>query len=148
MSSSVNLDTLKRWAEALKQNIFTLYLTSKDPRTPLLANLIIVLTLGYALSPIDIIPDFIPILGYFDDLLLVPMGIWLAIRLIPDLVWRECKARSEREAFPLPQSRTAAAVVVLLWLLLGLWALSFVEWKLHDSGYTNIDFHWSCPTIA
>ena len=148
MSSSVNLDALKRWAEALKQNIFTLYLTSKDPRTPLLANLIIALTLGYALSPIDIIPDFIPIIGYFDDLLLVPMGIWLAIRLIPDLVWRECKACSEREAFRLPQSRTAAAVVVLLWLLSSFWALSFVESKLHDSGYTGIDFHWSCPTIA
>ena len=148
MSSSVIFDTLKRWAGALKQNIFTLYLSSKDPRTPLLANFIVALTLGYALSPIDIIPDFIPIIGYFDDLLLLPMAIWLAIRLIPDLVWQECKARSEREAFPLPQSRIAAVVVVLLWLLLSLWALSFVESKLYDSRHTRIDFHWSCPTIA
>ena len=73
----MSIDTLKRWAEALKKNTFTLYLTSKDPRTPLPAKLIVVLTLGYVLSPIDIIPDFIPIIGYFDDLLLLPMGCLL-----------------------------------------------------------------------
>ena len=115
---------MKHWAAALKQNIFTLYLTSKDPRTPLLAKFIVVLTVGYALSPIDLIPDFIPIVGYLDDLLLLPVGIWLAIRLIPDLVWQECKARTESEAFALPQSRAAAVVVLLLWSLLCLWVLS------------------------
>ncbi len=123
-NASVNLDTLKGWAAALKQNIFTLYLTSKDPRTPLLAKFIVVLTVGYALSPIDLIPDFIPIVGYLDDLLLLPAGIWLAIRLIPDLVWQECKARTESEAFTLPQSRGAAVVVLLLWSVLCLWVLS------------------------
>lgn len=109
---------------SVKKNIFTLYLTSKDPRTPLLAKLIVVLTVGYALSPIDLIPDFIPIVGYLDDLLLLPAGIWLAIRLVPDLVWQECKARTESEAFTLPQSFGAAVVVVLFWSVLCLWILS------------------------
>ena len=123
-NAPVNLDTLKLWAAALKQNIFTLYLTSKDPRTPLLAKAIVALTVGYALSPIDLIPDFIPIVGYLDDLLLLPAGIWLAIRLVPDLVWQECKARTESEGFTLPQSYGAAVVVVLLWSVLCLWILS------------------------
>ncbi len=125
MKVSMNLDTLGRWAAALKQNIFTLYLASRDSRTPGVAKLIAILTVGYALSPIDLIPDFIPIFGYLDDLLLLPAGIWLAIRLIPVLVWEECIVRTKSEAFALLQSRTAAVVVVLLWLLLSLWALSF-----------------------
>lgn len=129
----MNLNTLGRWAAALKQNIFTLYLASRDSRTPGVAKLIAILTVGYALSPIDLIPDFIPIVGYLDDLLLLPAGIWLAIRLIPVLVLEECIVRTKSEAFPLPKSRTAAVVVVLLWLLLSLWALSFLESKLHDS---------------
>ncbi len=117
----LNLDKLKRWAAALKQNIFALYLASRDPLTPILAKSVIVLTIGYALSPIDLIPDFIPVIGYLDDLLLLPGGIWLAIRLIPARVWQECKARAETESFTLPKSRGAAVVVALLWLLLCAW---------------------------
>ena len=122
----MNLDTLGRWAEAFKKNIFTLYLASSDSGTPGVAKLIAILTVGYALSPIDLIPDFIPIVGYLDDLLLLPAGIWLAIRLIPVLVWEECIARTKSEAFILPQSLSASVVVVLIWSLLCLWLFSLI----------------------
>ena len=76
-------ENLKAIARRLKQDIAALWLAARDRRTPIMAKLVAGLTVGYALSPIDLIPDFIPVLGYLDDLLLVPAGIWLAIRLIP-----------------------------------------------------------------
>lgn len=95
-----------------------LYLASRHPRTPWYGRVLAILVVGYALSPIDLIPDPIPVLGYLDDLILLPLGIWLTLRLIPDDVWVECEAAAQsQEAGPLPRSRVAAGAIVILWLL-------------------------------
>jgi uncharacterized membrane protein YkvA (DUF1232 family) len=109
--------TLRIQAKRLKRELIALYGAGRDARTPWYAKLIVGIVLAYALSPIDLIPDFIPVLGYLDDLILVPAGIKLAIRLIPEEVLAEHRARAG-EGVRLPHSRTAAAVIVLLWLLI------------------------------
>jgi uncharacterized membrane protein YkvA (DUF1232 family) len=97
----------------------------RDPRTPIAAKAVAALVVAYAISPIDLIPDFIPILGYLDDLLLLPAGIWLALRLIPQPVMEAARLKAQ-EADERPTSRAAAAVIVLVWfaaaVLLGWWA--------------------------
>lgn len=117
--------TWKNWADSLKRNIHALYLATRDPRVPLLAKVVIGLVVAYALSPIDIIPDFIPIVGYLDDLILLPLGIWLAIRLIPPQVLKECRMLAARKALNLPRNRRAAAVIVVVWLVA---AAGFAFW--------------------
>ena len=111
------LNTWKQWAATLKNNLYALYLAARDPRVPWLAKLIIGVVLAYALSPIDLIPDFIPVLGYLDDLLLLPLGIWLALRLIPADLWQECQAQAAEQIVSLPRNKIAAVVIVLLWLM-------------------------------
>jgi uncharacterized membrane protein YkvA (DUF1232 family) len=120
----------KNWAAALTQDTYALYLASRDPRVPRLAKLVVVLVVAYALSPIDLIPDFIPVLGYLDDMLLLPMGIALAIKLMPRDVWEDCKSQARAQlGSGLPRNRTAAIVIATIWLtLLGLaawWLWSF-----------------------
>lgn len=110
------MQTLRDWARRLKQHSLTLYCAARDPRTPRLARLLALLVAAYALSPLDLIPDFIPLLGYLDDLILLPLGIWLVLRLIPRQVWDDSQARAAQLA-ERPVSRGAAAVIVLLWLL-------------------------------
>lgn len=114
-------EQLKRWAADLKESVVALYLAAKEPGTPRLAKWVIAVTVAYALSPIDLIPDFIPVLGYLDDLLILPVGIWIAIRLIPDEIWHACKAKAASETFSLAKNRHAAYVVVLLWVLVFAW---------------------------
>jgi uncharacterized membrane protein YkvA (DUF1232 family) len=109
--------TLRAEAKRLKQELIALYGAARDARTPWYAKLIVGMVLAYALSPIDFIPDFIPVLGYLDDLILVPAGIWLAIRVIPPDILAEHRARAV-EGIRLPYSRTAAVIIVLLWLLI------------------------------
>lgn len=109
--------TLQKWAKALKANTYALYLAARDPRVPLIAKILIGIVVAYALSPIDLIPDFIPVIGYLDDLILLPLGICLAIRLIPEAVWQECQALAAKQLSELPRNRWAAFVVVLIWLL-------------------------------
>jgi len=115
------LEHLKNWAADLKESVVALYLAAKEPDTPRLAKWVIAITVAYALSPIDLIPDFIPVLGYLDDLLILPVGIWIAIRLIPDEIWYACKAKAAEETFSLAKNRRAAFVVVLLWVLVFVW---------------------------
>jgi uncharacterized membrane protein YkvA (DUF1232 family) len=110
-------DAWKKWATSLKSNIYALYLASRDSRVPILPKIMIGLIVAYALSPIDLIPDFIPVIGYIDDLLLLPIGIWLAIRLIPDVVWKECQKSAEKRVSEMPSSRRAAVVIVIIWVL-------------------------------
>ena len=103
-----------RWAQSLKRDVVALWLAARDPRTPLAARLLALAVAGYALSPIDLIPDFIPILGYLDDLLIVPAGIWLAVRLIPPALMEEFRQRAaSRER---PRSLAAAVFIVALWI--------------------------------
>ena len=85
-------DQLKSRARTLKKEVYAIASAARDPRTPWYAKALIFLTVAYALSPIDLIPDFVPVLGYLDDLLIVPAGIWLAIRLIPAEVMEEARA--------------------------------------------------------
>ena len=115
----------KNWAAALKEDTYALYLAARDPRVPLAAKLVVVLVVAYALSPIDLIPDFIPVLGYLDDMLLLPLGIALAIKLMPRDVWDECKKQARAGlASELPRNRTAAIVIATIWLTF----LGFVAW--------------------
>lgn len=110
---------LKRRAQNLRAEAFALYFAARDPRTPWYARLLVAGIVAYALSPIDLIPDFIPVLGYLDDLILIPAAIALAVRLVPDSVLAECRARAREEVRNgRPVSRTAAAVVVLVWAAL------------------------------
>lgn len=109
------IDALKSWAKTLKRDIVALWLAARDPRTPVMAKIAAGCVAAYALSPIDLIPDFIPVLGYLDDLLLVPFGIWVAIKLIPPALMAELRERASAQARP--SSPTAAAIVVGLWLL-------------------------------
>lgn len=113
------LAKLKQTARRLKAETFALYLAARDPRTPWYAKLLVAGIVAYALSPIDLIPDFVPVLGYLDDLILVPLGIALAIRLIPDSVLKECRARAhETLRSDAPKSRIAAALIVIIWIAL------------------------------
>ena len=89
------LAELKQRARQLQSETFALYLAARDPRTPWYAKLLVAGIIAYAFSPIDLIPDFVPILGYLDDLILIPLGIALAIRMVPHAVLAECRARAQ-----------------------------------------------------
>ena len=112
------LSRVKEWARAVKRDVVALWIAARDPRTPWYAKLLAALVAAYALSPIDLIPDAIPVLGYLDDLILVPLGIVATVALIPAPLMqefrREADARAER-----PTSRTAMVVIVCLWIAAG-----------------------------
>ncbi len=110
---------LKAWALALKREVTLLWLAARDPRTPLAAKLLAGCVAAYALSPIDLIPDFIPVLGLLDDLLLVPAGIWLALRLMPAGLIAELRIAAATAPWPGP-ARKAAMVMVAIWIGLAL----------------------------
>lgn len=113
------LEALKQRARHLKAETFALYLAARDPRTPWYAKLLVAGIVAYAFSPIDLIPDFVPVLGYLDDLILIPMGIALAIKLVPHSVLAECRARAQKAIQNgKPVSRAAGAAIVVVWLVL------------------------------
>lgn len=118
----------KQRAQQLKRLVYALYFAYRDPRTPWLARVVAICVVAYAFSPIDLIPDPIPVLGYVDDLILIPLGVALAIRLMPSDVWTEAQAEaavtSER---PGPAARIATAVIVFIWLALAVAAVLFVR---------------------
>ncbi|WP_041769467.1 YkvA family protein [Ectopseudomonas mendocina] len=112
---------VQAWAKALKHQVMVLWFVRRHPRTPMLPKLVAVVVVAYALSPIDLIPDFIPLLGYLDDLVLLPLGVWLAIRLMPADVLYECRQQAlerEQAQSPRPVSRLAGVVIILIWLAL------------------------------
>jgi len=112
---------MNKWRQRmqqLKQETFALYLAYKDPRVSWYARLWVALVVGYALSPIDLIPDFIPVLGYLDDLFLIPAGIWVALKLVPAPVLAECRERAAAElAEGRPVSWGTAVIIVIIWLV-------------------------------
>lgn len=114
---------LREWAKAAKREIAALWIAARDPRVPPGAKLVAGATAGYALSPIDLIPDFIPVLGYLDDLILIPFGVWLAIKLVPSELMTEFRARATA-LDQLPSSRVAAAAIVIFWIA----ALAAIFW--------------------
>ena len=111
------LDKWKAIAHKLKAEVYALYLAYKDPRTPWYAKVIAAIVVGYAFSPIDLIPDPIPILGYLDDLLLVPLGVFIVVKMIPALVMEESREKAKAlMAQGKPVNRLAAVVIVLIWI--------------------------------
>ena len=111
------LDKLKQRAQALKTQTYALYLAYKHPDTPWYAKLFAGLVAAYAFSPIDLVPDFIPVLGYLDDLILIPLGVTLALKMIPEAVMDECRAEAEAMlADGKPVSRVAAVLIALIWV--------------------------------
>lgn len=121
------LEDLKQRVRGLNTDIYALYLAARHPKTPWYAKLLVAAIVAYAISPIDLIPDFIPVLGYLDDLVLLPIGIVLAIRMIPAPVLAECRQRAQEQVSGgNPVSRIAAAVIVAIWIALAalaaLWA--------------------------
>lgn len=113
--SPSRLARMKQWARTIKRDVHALWLAARDPRTPWYAKVLALVVAAYALSPIDLIPDFIPVLGYLDDLMIVPFGIWLVVRLIPVELMQEHRATAAQAASR-PVSRAAAGMVVVLWL--------------------------------
>jgi uncharacterized membrane protein YkvA (DUF1232 family) len=123
------LDAWKRRVRHLKSETYALYLAYRDPRVPWYAKAFAALVVAYAFSPIDLIPDFVPLLGYLDDLLLVPLGIALSIKMIPAEVLDECRERARADLDRAqPTSRLAAIVIVGIWLLLAALAL-VLAWR-------------------
>ena len=118
---------LRAWAERLKGEIVTLWFCTRHPRTPFIAKALAMALVVYAFSPVDLIPDFIPVLGYLDDLILLPAGVWLVVRMVPEDVMSECRAQAAQwlaERRPKPRSYLGAALIVVLWL-----ALLFLAWR-------------------
>ncbi len=127
------LEQLKRRAHALKVEVYALYLAYRDPRVPWYARLFAAGVVAYAFSPIDLIPDVIPVLGYLDDLILVPLGIQIALRLIPAQVMAESRAQAETvmaggRAHGRPVSWGAAVVIVVVWVGLAALAVAWLAW--------------------
>jgi uncharacterized membrane protein YkvA (DUF1232 family) len=118
------LDQLKARAHTLKKEVFAVYLVAKDPRTPWYAKGLILLIVAYALSPIDLIPDFVPVLGYLDDLILIPGGIWLAIRMVPPEVLEEARSAAAAGGVDRSAGRFGLVIVLLLWLVALIFAIS------------------------
>lgn len=112
------IQDLKAKAQELKTNLGVLYLAFKDKRTPWYAKALIGLVISYALSPIDLIPDFIPILGYLDDLILIPAGIALAIKLIPEDVMIECRQANRTLPGNKAMGTVAGIVIAMIWIFL------------------------------
>ena len=121
------LERWKAWARRLKREVYALYLAYRDPRVSWPARLFAACVVAYAFSPIDLIPDPIPVLGYLDDLVLLPLGVALAIRLIPPAVLAECREEAARVmAAGKPVNRVAAAAIVAVWLALAGLAVALI----------------------
>jgi len=118
---------LKEWAQRLKNEVVAIWFCTRHPRTPFVAKALAAALVAYAFSPIDLIPDFIPVLGYLDELILLPIGIWLVLKLVPRDVLAECRDQAARwleDKNPRPRNYLAATLIVALWLA----ALVFVSW--------------------
>jgi uncharacterized membrane protein YkvA (DUF1232 family) len=111
------LEKLKSRARALKNEAYAIYLAARDPRTPWYVKVLIFFVVAHTFSPIDLIPDFIPVLGYLDDLLITPAGIWLAVRLIPPEVMEEARATAAARAVDSSVGKVGAVIIVSVWII-------------------------------
>lgn len=128
------LERLKKWAKLVKRDVFALYLAGRDSRVPWYAKVLAAATAAYAFSPIDLIPDFIPVLGYLDDAIIVPLAILLVIKLIPPELMAELRQEAEiRLSQKRPVSKTAMIIIILLWITLSAICLWLV-WRYLTSG--------------
>lgn len=116
------LTKLRNYARKLKQNLFVLYLSYKDNRVSWYAKLVAICVVAYAFSPIDLIPDFIPVIGYLDDLIIVPLGISLALKLIPSYIIEENREKAEEiRKNGKPKNWFVGVIFILIWILLAFW---------------------------
>jgi uncharacterized membrane protein YkvA (DUF1232 family) len=115
--------SVKAQARALKQEILAVSLAARDPRTPWYARGLVILIVAYALSPIDLIPDFVPVLGYLDDLIIIPGGIWLAIRMIPPEVLAEARSRAAASGVDRSLGRFGMVIIGFLWIVALIFAI-------------------------
>ena len=122
------IDRLKGWAHIIERDAYAVYLAARDPRVPWYAKLLALCVAGYALSPVDLIPDFIPALGYVDDVILVPLGIVAVVKLIPPEIMAEHRAAAALAAEP-PVSRTAVLVIALIWVT----SITLAGWLVYRS---------------
>lgn len=118
----IKLQTIERWKQKTKHikiEIYALYLAYRDPRVPWYAKALVAVVVGYAFSPIDLIPDFIPVLGYLDDLILLPLGVAIALKMIPEEVISDCRKRSKEVlSQEKPLNWVAAIVIISIWVIL------------------------------
>jgi len=110
-------ERLKQRARALKNEAFAVYLAAKDPRTPWYAKALVFFVVAHTFSPIDLIPDFIPVLGFLDDLVITPGGLWLAVRMIPPDVLAEARATAAAQGVDRSIGTIGAVIIVLLWIV-------------------------------
>lgn len=115
------MEKLKQWARNLKKKLVIVHLASKDSRTPWYAKALIYLIVAYALSPIDLIPDFIPVIGYLDDLLIVPLGLYFALKLVPEEVLAEARIKAESYEWRKSKNVWVAVLIILFWILIFTW---------------------------
>jgi uncharacterized membrane protein YkvA (DUF1232 family) len=109
-------DRIKIWARTLKRDVYAIYLAARDPNTPWYVKTLAMVVTAYAFSPIDLIPDFIPVIGYLDDLILVPLGIWLVVSLIPEQAMAGYRAKAS-EVMQRPRgSKVAAIAIIAIWI--------------------------------
>jgi len=119
-------EKLKSRARALKDEAFAIYIAAKDPRTPWYAKALIFFVVAHTFSPIDLIPDFIPILGYLDDLIITPLGIALAVRLIPLEVMQEARLAVSSQSVDRGLGKVGAVIILLVWILAIIWGASII----------------------
>ena len=118
----------KEWVDRLKHDTVALWFACRDRRTPYGVRILGFLIVAYALSPIDLIPDFIPIIGYLDELILIPIGLWVLLRLVPEQVLSDCRGKADEwfaSGSTKPRSSLGAAVVILIWIMIAWWLVSF-----------------------
>jgi uncharacterized membrane protein YkvA (DUF1232 family) len=125
------LDNLKSYAKQLKAEIITLYLVVRHPRTPWYAKLFIAGVVAYALSPIDLIPDFIPVLGYLDDLIIVPLGIALSIKMIPYPILIECREKALKINWNKKKNWKAGIAIIIIWIISVALVITWVYTLIH-----------------
>jgi uncharacterized membrane protein YkvA (DUF1232 family) len=124
-------DRIKSWALTLKRDAYAVYLAARNPNTPWYVKVLAIVVAAYAFSPIDLIPDFIPILGYLDDLILVPLGIWLVVSLIPEQAMAEYRAKASEVMQRPHDGKVAAIAIIAIWTfgaVLLCW-LGFSRWS-------------------
>ena len=121
------LNQLKLWAKKLKKQLFILYLAYKDERVSWYTKVFTACVVAYAFSPIDLIPDFIPVLGYIDDIIIVPLGIMLALKMLPISVIEDCTIKAEELIQnEKPQNWVAGSIIIVVWLLILMWSCFIV----------------------
>jgi uncharacterized membrane protein YkvA (DUF1232 family) len=128
----MQFSNLKSWAKALKRDVMTLWFALKHPQTPWHARAFAFLLTAYALSPIDLIPDFIPVLGYLDDLIIVPVGVWLLIRMVPNQVVIDSRTQADewfRQGKAKPMSLLGLVIILFVWL--------FAAWAAYTAVFGN-----------